>query len=101
MTDPHENPESSEAALKKDPTDKPDAKEPTEPIDRTEPIEPIESTEPLDPILRIDCCDPIDQSDRRAPMAGMVFRPTGPDKVGWTESQPSAESNQRRRGRDN
>jgi hypothetical protein len=78
-----ENPESSERALNRDPTDKPEPKEPTEQIKRTEPIEPIESTEPLDPILRIDCFDPIDHKDLRAPMAGMVFGATAVDKVGW------------------
>ncbi|MGB6772303.1 MAG: hypothetical protein WBF51_09930 [Candidatus Dormiibacterota bacterium] len=82
MIEREENPESSEPALNRDPTDNPEAKEPTEQTDRTEPIEPIDSTDPLDPILRIDCSDPIDQRDRRAPTLGMVFRPAGLDKVG-------------------
>lgn len=91
MTDREENPESSEPALNRDPTDSPEAKEPTEQTDRTEPIEPIDSTDPLDPILRIDCSDPIDRSDRRAPMLGMVFGRDGLDKVGNGSGQTRAE----------
>jgi hypothetical protein len=84
MTDCNENPERSEAALKRDPTDTPEAREPTEQIDRAEPMEPIESTEPLEPILRIDCSEPIDQSDLRAPMTAWYSA-----QVGWTRTARS------------
>ena len=61
-TEPTEAADSSEAALRNDPTDSTDSVDPTEPIDRVDPTEPIDNVEP---VLAMDRMLPRERHDSR------------------------------------